>query len=775
MGGLSWRPGAEADLVTADDPTLWQRTPANAPRDESELADDPLIIDEPGMPRQIGPYRILREIGHGGMGNVFLAEQLSPVRRQVAVKLVRRGIATTDLFRRFEAERQALALMNHPNVAQIYDAGTTRDGFPYFVMEYAPGEAITDFVEQNSLDLRSRLELFVAVCDAIQHAHFKGILHRDIKPSNVLVTQVDGRPVPKVIDFGLAKALAGALTEDVKQTRYGTVLGTPDYMSPEQLLAGGSADTRSDVYSLGALLYELLLAEAPFDARGLSGSPIDEVVRTIREIDPLRPSRRLTQLVQTGETERLADPPTLGRALESDLDWVVLKALDKDPERRYESPAALADDIRRFLDGTPVVARRPTLFYVVRKYARRHAPLVIGSAIALSLIAASLGWGLLRARREARRANLEKAAADEVVRFLVGTFQVSDPTVANGETVTAREILDRGAERLESELAEQPKVRATLFDTLAVVYLQLGLYDRAERMAREALETRGRVYGPVSPEVATSLETLGWTLFLQNRNEEALPLVERTVAIHEALSGAGSPEVAGALNNLAAVHRELSHFQQAEQYYRRAFGIQEQLYVAGAGDTSLASTAGNLATVLHDQQRYEEAAPLHQRSYEVRVRERGADHPETAISLNNLGWFSYLRGDLEAAESYYGEVLAIREAKLGPDHPDTALTVNNLGLLRLAQGRAQEAELYFRRALAARRARLDPGHRNIADSEHGLALALRAQGREAEAGPLFQSALVIGERAFPASHPKLAQLRRDAEAAASAEEVQGAK
>lgn len=741
--------------MSAEDPTLWERTPANAPA-SSPGAPDSVV------PAVIGPYRILRQIGLGGMGSVYLAEQLAPVRRQVAVKLVRHGVASVDLFRRFEAERQALALMNHPNVAQIYDAGTTRDGFPYFVMEYAPGEAITDYVEGSRIDLRGRLELFLAVCDAIQHAHFKGILHRDIKPSNVQVTEVDGRPVPKVIDFGLAKALAGALTDDVKQTRYGTVLGTPDYMSPEQLLSDGQADTRSDVYSLGALLHELLLGEAPFDARGLSNSPLDEVVRTIREVDPQRPSRRLTQLVAKGEVERLSEPAVLARALESDLDWVVLKALDKDPDRRYESPAALAEDVRRFLDGTPVVARRPTFLYVLRKYARRHAPLLIGSAVALALIAASLGWGLYRARQEAERANLEEETARQVADFLVETFAIADPTRENGSTVTAREILDRGAARLDSELAGQPRVRAKLLDTMAVVYLQLGLYERAEPMARQALAARERELGAAAPEVATSLETLAWILFLQNRNAEALPLVERTVAIHERRSGRDSPQVASSLNNLAAIHRELRDYDRAEALYRRAAAIQEAHHAPGGGSTDLASTLANLATVLHDQERFDEAAPLHERSLAIRERERGPDHPETAISLNNLGWFSYLRGDLAAAERHYARALAIRERVLGADHPETALVLDNLGLVRLAEGKPAEAEALFRRALAIREARLDPRHRNLADSLHGLGLALRDQGRREEAAEPLRRALEIGTAAWPADHPRLAAIRRDA-------------
>ncbi len=753
--------------MSAEDPTLWERTPANAPASSPGAADA-------GVPAVIGPYRILRQIGLGGMGSVFLAEQLAPVRRQVAVKLVRHGVASADLFRRFEAERQALAMMNHPNVAQIYDAGTTRDGFPYFVMEYAPGEAITDYVEGARLDLRGRLELFLAVCDAIQHAHFKGILHRDIKPSNVQVTEVDGRPVPKVIDFGLAKALAGALTDDAKQTRYGTVLGTPDYMSPEQLLSDGQADTRSDVYSLGALLHELLLGEAPFDARGLSNSPIDEVVRTIREVDPQRPSRRLTQLVAKGEIERLSEPAALARALESDLDWVVLKALDKDPDRRYESPAALAEDVRRFLDGTPVVARRPTFFYVVRKYARRHAPLLIGGGTALALIAASLGWGLYRARQEAERANLEEETARQVADFLVETFSIADPTRENGATVTAREILDRGAARLDSELAGQPRVRAKLLDTMAVVYLQLGLYDRAEPMARQALAAREREFGAQAPEVAASLETLAWILFLQNRNAEALPLVERTVAIHERRSGRDSPPVASSLNNVAAIHRELRNYDRAEALYRRAAVIQEAHHVPGDGSTDLASTLANLATVLHDQGRFEEAAPLHERSLAIRERERGPEHPETATSLNNLGWFSYLRGDLPAAERWFARALAIRERVLGADHPETALVLDNLGRVRLAEGKPGEAEALFRRALAIRQARLDPRHRNLAESLHGLALALRAQGRREEAAEALRRAVEIGTAAWPADHPKLADLRRDAAVAGVPEEPSAA-
>ncbi len=701
------------------------------------------------------------------MGRVYLAEQTAPVRRQVAIKLVLSNFPSEEVLHRFESERQALALMNHPHIAQIYDAGTTAEGAPYFAMEHVAGTPITRYAAHHGLGVEARLRIFLDVCAALQHAHRRGILHRDIKPSNVLVANEPDGPVPKVIDFGLAKALASDGAEDLYHTRLGTLVGTPSYMSPEQCTLGGPPlDTRTDVYGLGALLYELLCGAPPFDAERLSATPIDQMVRMIREVEPPRPSRRLAELIagQVRADDSLASEQS--KALVRDLDWVVLKALEKDPDRRYGSPEEMARDIQRYLANEPVEARRPTVGYRVRRYARRHRLLILGSAAAVLLVATSLGWGLVRSRHEAARANREAETARQVSDFMVDLFKVSDPSQARGSTVTAREILDAGAAKLEHQLADQPLVRAKLLDTIGTVYIGLGLYDRAADMADQALALRQRVLGPDDLDVATSLETRAWVYFLQDQNAAGLPLLQRTLEIRERALGPDDLKVALSLGNLASVQRELRRWNEAEATYRRAIAIIERV---APEDTQLPGLLNNLASVYSDQENWEAAEPVHRRALALRRKLLGDDHPQTTMSLNNFGWMLYRgsRGDpakLAEAESLLREALMRREQVLGPDHPEVALTLNNLGLLALDQGRLTEAEPWIERGLAIREKKLSPEHRNTGQSLFTLGRLRALQGRPADAAPLLRRSLEILEKSPSPFYPAAADVRRELDA-----------
>ncbi|HWX19694.1 MAG TPA: protein kinase [Candidatus Binatia bacterium] len=455
-------------------------------------------IEKPGD--RIGRYKLLEPIGEGGCGIVYMAEQEEPIRRKVALKVIKLGMDTRQVIARFEAERQALALMDHPNIARVYDAGTTAAGRPYFVMELVRGVRITDYCNNKRLPLRKRLELFSQVCQAVQHAHQKGIIHRDLKPSNILVTVNDGEPVPKVIDFGIAKATSGErLTDKTVFTAFHQFMGTPAYMSPEQAdLTSVDIDTRSDIYTLGVLLYELLTGQTPFDVNELLQAGLDEMRRTLREKEPARPSTRLStlgadQLTATARLQGL-EPPRLISLVRGDLDWIVLKCLEKDRARRYATANALLTDIQRHLSNEPVTARPRSRVYEFQKTVRRHQ---VGFAAAAAVMAAlflGLGvatWSLLKEKQARRRADTEAAKSFQTARFLEDMLRGIDPkTAQERDTTLLRDLLGRSAERVSRDLTNQPLVEAHLENTLGNIYAALGEFQNAEQMARSALALR---------------------------------------------------------------------------------------------------------------------------------------------------------------------------------------------------------------------------------------------------------------------------------------------
>ena len=437
----------------------------------------------------IGPYRILSLIAEGGMGAVYLAEQQTPQRR-VALKVIKAGMDTRHVVARFETEREALALMDHPSIATVFDAGETHSGRPYFVMEYVAGVPITDYCDRHNLRTRERLALFLQVCSAVQHAHQKGVIHRDLKPSNVLVTVVEGNPIPKVIDFGVAKATSRRLTEKTLFTELGLLVGTPEYMSPEQAeMTGLDVDTRTDIYALGVLLYELIVGALPFDSVRLRRAGYAEIQRIIREEEPARPSTRLSSLGATASEvarRRHTDLPSLMRELRGDLDWITLKSMEKDRTRRYASASELAADLSRHLADEPVSARPANFAYRSRKFVRRHrAGVAIGAAAIAVLVAFGATMAVQSSRIAAQRdlATRERDRAERVSGFLVSLFEASDPDRSKGEKVTARQILDLGRQRLDSELKDQPQTRAALLHTIGSVYAALDLNDVAEPRA----------------------------------------------------------------------------------------------------------------------------------------------------------------------------------------------------------------------------------------------------------------------------------------------------
>ena len=656
----------------------------------------------PVSPVAFGAYRLLQRLGEGGMGEVWLADQTSPVRRQVAVKVVKAGMDTAQVLARFDAERQALALMDHPAIAKIFDGGRTPEGRPYFVMEYVRGETITRYCDQHRLPLRDRIALFMQLCDGVQHAHQKGIIHRDLKPSNVLVSSVNDRPAPHIIDFGIAKAVAQPLTDQPLHTVIGGFVGTLEYMSPEQAeLSSADVDTRSDVYSLGVMLYELLTGALPFDSRTLREAGIDEVRRTIRETDPPTPSTRIVGSDPESSTtaeRRRTEPAKLASLLRGDLDWITMRALEKDRTRRYQTVNALAMDLARHLNHEPVLAGPPSPVYRARKFVRRHRIGVAVAALVLVLLTSFAVVTAVQAGRIARerdRANQEAATARRVSDFLVGLFRVSDPSEARGRTVTAREILDNGAREIE-KLKDEPDVHARLQVTIGSVYTTLGDYAAALPHTEQAVATRRRVLGPDHPETLDAVNSLATLYWYLDRFGEAETLFKDVASSRARQLGPEHRDTLKAEYDLASVFARQVRWPEAEALQRRVLTTQQRVF--GGDDADTLASLNNLHAYLQGQKQYAEAARVGADLVASRRRVLGADHPSTLLSIGNLAVSYEFLGDFDQAEALYREALAGQRRVLGDKHRTTARTSLNMAGMFMRQQRYADAE---RLAIAA--------------------------------------------------------------------------
>jgi serine/threonine protein kinase/tetratricopeptide (TPR) repeat protein len=779
-------------------------TPATAIASEIQNRDQ-TVTEHPGA--IIGPYKLLQQIGEGGMGVVFMAEQTEPIQRTVALKIIKAGMDTRQVIARFEAERQALAMMDHPNIAKVLDAGTTDTGRPYFVMDLVKGVPITKYCDEKQLSLRERLELFIQVCQAVQHAHQKGIIHRDIKPTNVIVAEYDNHAVPKVIDFGVAKATAQKLTERTVFTEFGQVIGTVEYMSPEQAkLNQLDIDTRSDIYSLGVLLYELLTGTTPFERKRLQEAAFDEMLRIIREEEPLTPSTKLSSsdTLPSIAANRHTEPARLTKEISGDLDWIVMKALEKDRNRRYETANELARDIERHRDNEPVVARPPTAGYRLQKLVRRNKLVVLaGSAVVVSLIAGFTisTFSLVRekaahkravaaeqaqielrqqAEAEKKNAQAEAARSTQVAQFLKDMLRGVGPGVARGrDTALLREILNQTALRLSLDLAGQPELEADLRGTLGVVYRELGDYPSAAAMHREELALWKKSYGNEHAEVAAALDDLGEVLHRQGQLREAEQAHREALAIQKKVFGAEHVVVALTLTHLGSVIRRQARPDEAESLLREALAMRQKLL--GNKHPDVAHSLSNLSLLLISPQlnKGAEAEPLIREAMAIQKERPGSDEFSFATPMLILARALALQGRSSEAEPMYREALAMKAKLLGREHPEIARPLYDFALFLRDEGKLAEAETTVREVLAIQRKHLGHDHSEVNEDLNLLAEILLAQGRVAEAESMLRDQLAIqrtllgnDHRAVSDALGNLARLLQDQGKLAEAEAIQ---
>ena len=715
---------------------------------------------ESGAPRRIGGYAVGRLLGRGGFGEVYEAEQLEPVRRSVALKMIRPGMDSRHVLARFEAERQALAVMQHPGIAQVFDAGVTEGGRPWFAMERVPGEPITDYCDRRRLTIGQQLGVFLEVCDAIQHAHQKGVLHRDVKPSNVLVSEhvvseKGGRHRIKIIDFGVAKALDRSWSADSAFTVDGQVLGTPGYMSPEQAEGAGDVDTRSDVYSLGALLYELLVGTPPFEAGALREAGFAEVQRILRDVDPPKPTTRLSASKEESTAvarSRATDSRSLARELRGDLEWITMRALEKDRARRYAAVSELAADVRRHLHHEPVLAGPPSAAYRASKFLRRHR--VLAASALLVIVSGGTGLGLALwqadvAAAERDHAQEQAKVKTAIVWYLVRVLGEADPITGEGRDARVVDALDRAATELPGAFPNEPLVEAGVRAVLGDLYGRLGSLPQAEGHLEWA-HARWREHGIVHRDSLATATSLALVRKFQGRFAEAEELFRTSLEESRATLGEEDRLTIVLREGVAQMAFHQGRYAEAEEELRAVLVLRRRVF--GPEDPESLNAVNNLASALSEGGKHEEAARIRMEVLGTLERVSGPEHPHTVAVRLNLGTYLVDRGDCEEGRDHLHAAMRGMSASLGATHPKTQ-EVRRL----LAQGlvkceRLDAAEAVYRELVHLETGVHGTDHRSTLEAKVRLADVLGRQRRFAEARGLLDGVLADQRLRFGEEH-----------------------
>jgi tetratricopeptide (TPR) repeat protein/predicted Ser/Thr protein kinase len=739
----------------SDEPNVADKLdPHGQPTVTSSTADlpEPLHGQLRTLPSTIGAYRILALLGEGGMGTVYKAEQQSP-HRIVALKIIKPGVASEQLLRRFEQEAEALGRLQHPGIAQIYEAGTADSGSglqPYFAMEFIQGRPLIQYAAARRLDVRGRLELLARLCDAVNHAHQRGIIHRDLKPGNILV---DEAGQPKILDFGVAR-VTDSDTQATRQTDLGQLIGTLAYMSPEQVLGNPlELDLRSDVYALGVILYELLAGKLPYK---VERKALHEAVQVIREEDPTPLS-------------------SIQRSYRGDIETIVAKALEKDKARRYAAAADLAGDIRRYLTDEPIVARPPSAGYQLQKFARRHKALMAGTAAVFLVLVAGVvasTWQAVRARRaersaveqrdvavtEKRRADAEAAASKAVNDFLqndlLAQASTSSQSGLNGKPdpdLKVRTAIDRAAARITGKFEQQPGVEAAIRDTMGQTYMDLGLYPEARKQLERALDLHRRFSGAENPKALGTMSHLARAEELQGKYAEAEALLNQTVPIMRRVLGAEHPDTLAAMTNLATAYDDQGKYPQAEVLYGQTLEIRRR--VLGPEHRATLNSLNGLANAYSEEGKYAQAEPLYNQQLEISRRVLGPEHPNTLLAMSNLALNYDNEGKFAEAEALLRQTVEIRRQVLGPEHPETLMSMQYLGGAYSDQGNYAQAEKIFSQTWEIRRRVLGAEHPDTLLSMTNLAFIYHSEGKYAQAEALGLRTLEIMRRALGPEHP----------------------
>ncbi len=756
------------------------------------------------IPAQIGHYKIIRRIGAGGMGVVYLAQQQKPIRRQVALKLIKRGMDTEQTIARFETERQALAMFNHPHVAKVFDAGCAEDGRPYFALEYVEGLPITKYCDEHKLTIPQRLKLFIKVCEAIQHAHQKGVIHRDIKPSNILVSEQRHEHIPKVIDFGLAKALDQRLSTQSVNTMQGQMIGTPEYMSPEPTgQSGEDIDTRTDIYALGVLLYELLVGSLPFDPTNLRRASLVEISRIIREDEPPKPSEQISATTINIAGLRNTDRRSLSKCVTGDLDWITMKSLEKDRTRRYTNASELAADIHRYLIHEPVSAGPPSFTYRLKKFAQRNRGGVIAGSVFALVFFVAAGLVLKFAVAEAAQRDLAEIATQraqdslalaeqhaqetqsaldqleavvEIQSSMISDIDAEmmgrkiftslsertlekliqsgasqehiDSVLASFEDLNAtdialnivdKEILAGAVATIDNDFADQPLLEAALRQAIGNTYREIGLFPQSLPQLERALTIRRQLLGNEQSDTLDSMIDMGILLMSMGKYTEALPHCREALDTSRRVLGNDHPSTLNAMSSMSLLLVEMGQNAEALSYCHATLDTRRR--VLGSQHPKTLSAISEMGTLLIRMGKYAEALPFCREALDARRQFLGNDHPDTLKSVNNMGELLNLMNKPDEALEYSREAMEGYRRVLGNDHPETASSISNMGWLLSSMGKIQEALPYVREAMETSKRALGAKHPDTLNAINNMGLLYKSLGDNDEALRYFQEAL----------------------------------